>query len=483
MNQPLAQTNTAAILVAVFVSCGLALRIIFWTGPTGSDDVRYFEFAAKFLTFRSFSEVDIAVRLGFLGVIGVPAVLFDCMSAGIAMNVLLSLVNDLITIWIAYRNFGKYSAVAAAFVMAFCGINILFPSTFLPDTLLTTLFLTVINLRWLLIAGLVTGAAYSVKDNGILLLPPVALFVFLKARQQRAARSLPLACYMVGILGTVLIENTVYFAYTGHFFYRQIAMAKMNDALFGEAPLVADFVRATADHFMRFGTRHVVYGTVAMLAAVPAWVLAVHRKGTEMLIALIGGFSLVYLLAGTQSFTRLVELPFQPRYFQPVVPFASLALATGYSRAVMNGRGARLVAYGVVALFVAVPSILAAPLISGNLYRSAYFRNVATVVPLLNSSGRPIFLESQEFNALRHFLAVNTYSNLRPSQEGPGASGYYIINPDRIPESRLAEMLGGHRVFEFQLDTRTYRRYFPTVELPDFNRLGRQRVVVLEVKS
>src|SRR5262249_52626634 len=162
---------------------------------TGSDDVRYFEFAAKFLTFRSFSEVDIAVRLGFLGVIGAPAVLFNCMSAGIAINVLLSLVNDLITIWIAYRHFGSYSAVATAFVMAFCGITILFPSTFLPDTLLTTLFLTVfllveratastvMNLRQLLTAGLVTGAAYSVKDNGILLLPPVALFVFLKARQ------------------------------------------------------------------------------------------------------------------------------------------------------------------------------------------------------------------------------------------------------------------------------------------------------------
>src|SRR5262249_50100384 len=153
--------------------------------------------------------------------------------------------------------------------------------------------------------------------------------------------------------------------------------------------------------------------TAAMIAAVPAWILAMRRKGTEMLIALIGGFSFVYLLTGTQSLTRLIELPFQPRYFQPVIPFASLALATGYSRAVMNGRGARPLAYGV-ALFVAVPSILAAPLVSGNLYRSAYYRTVATVVPLLNSSGKPVFVESQEFNALRHFLAVKRYSNLRP---------------------------------------------------------------------
>src|SRR5262245_54724996 len=60
-------------VVTSFVLCGVALRIIFWTGPIGSDDVRYFDFAAKFLSFRPFSELDIAVRLVFLGVIGTPA--------------------------------------------------------------------------------------------------------------------------------------------------------------------------------------------------------------------------------------------------------------------------------------------------------------------------------------------------------------------------------------------------------------------------
>jgi 4-amino-4-deoxy-L-arabinose transferase-like glycosyltransferase len=491
MNHSLTQSKTAPTVIVSFILCGLALRVIFWTGPTGSDDTTYFDLAAKFLSFRPFGELTPAVRLVFLAVIGAPAVLLDSMSAGIAVNVLLSLLNDLITIWIAYRHFGSRAAVAAAFVMAFCGINILYPSTLLPDTLLTTLFLSVLLLveratesvvmssRWMLAAGLATGAAYSVKETGILLFPPVALFVVLKARQREAAWSSPLAVYVVGILSAALLENTIYLAYTGHFFYRQIALARANDALLNKMPLFGDFVREAADHFVRFGTRHIAYGTVAMVAAVPLWIRALRGRGIEMLIALIGGFSLAYLLAGTQSLTQLVATWYQPRYCQPVIPFAALALAKGYSDAWTNGRGARLIAYGV-ALLVAVPSVLAAPLVSGNLYNEAYYRNVAAIVPLLDSLGKPIFLEKHEFEILRHFLARGNYSNLRPTPEAADAAGYYIVSSSRIPWSGLAEKIGAQRAFEFQADTRTYRRYFPTLELPDFSPISRRQVVVLE---
>src|SRR5262245_41737003 len=164
------RVNRVPVTIASFVLCGLALRIIFWSGPTGSDDVTYFTLAAKFLSLQPFSEVTFAVRPVFLVLIGTPAVLLNSMSAGIAVNVLLSVLNDLTTIWIAYRLFGNCASIAAAFVMAFCGVNILYPSTFLPDTLLTTLFLAVflqveravasevMSWRWMLVAGLATGA-------------------------------------------------------------------------------------------------------------------------------------------------------------------------------------------------------------------------------------------------------------------------------------------------------------------------------------
>jgi hypothetical protein len=491
MDQAPPRWNTAPVIVASFVLCGLALRLVFWTGPTGSDDANYFDFAARFLSFQRFSDLHHSVRLVFFGVIGTPAVLLDSMSAGIAVNVLLSLVNDVITIWIAYRHFGDRGAAATAFIMAFSGINILYPSTFLPDTLLTTLFLgvfllaeratrsAVVSWRWMLFAGLATGAAYSVKEAGILLLPPLVVFVFLKARLTGTAWFFPLVCYALGILGAVLIENTTYLAYTGHFFYRQIALARVTEALFGPAPPLADFVRETADHFARFGTRHIAYGTVALIAAVPLWILMLRGRNTETLIALIGGFSLAYLLAGTMSLTQLVAIPYQPRYFQPVIPFAALALAKGYTDVLTSGKAARLIVYGV-ALLVAVPSILAAPLVSGNLYNEAYYRNVAAIVPLLDSLGKPIFLEPDEFDTLRHFLARESYPNVKASPSGHAAAGYYIVNPTRIAWPSLAEKIGARRVFEIQADTRTYRRYFPDLDLPDFSPLSRRQVVVLE---
>ena len=488
-----AHVNTVPIAIASFVFCGLALRIIFWTGPTGSDDVAYFTLAAKFLSLQPFSEIDFAVRPVFLILIGTPAVLLNSMSAGIALNVLFSLLNDLTTIWIAYRLFGKSASMAAAFAMAFCGVNILYPSTFLPDTLLTTLFLAVFlqveravasevtSLRWMLVAGLATGAAYSVKETGILLVPPVALFVLLKARQRKAAWSPPLACYAIGILGFVLIEATVSFLYTGHFFYRQVALAQaaMSDQFLGKTSLLRDYLREAAYHVVRFGSRHIIYGTIAIIVAVPLWIAAIRRVHLEMLIALIGGFSLLYLLVGTMSLTELVLVPYQPRYCQPIIPFAALALAKGYSAALTKGVGARLIAYSVGVLIVG-PSILAAPLVSGNMYNEPYYRNLAAVVPLLDSSGKPVFLIKQDFESLRHFLKLERYLNVRPSPEGLAAAGYYVVNPTRVHLSDFADKIAARGAFQFQADTRTYRRYFPTLELPDFTPISRRQVVVLE---
>ena len=491
MNLLLAERKTLSPLVPVFILLGLALRVIFWTGPTGSDDANYFDFAAKFVSFQPFSELHHSVRLVFLAVIGAPAVLLDSMSVGIAVNVLLSLVNDLITVWIAYRLFGERAAVAAAFVMAFCGINIVYPSTFLPDTLLTTLFLVAfllveratataaVSWRWMFAAGLATAAAYSVKETGILLVPPVLLFVFLRARQPGGRWIFPLALYGVGIAVGVLIENTIYFAYTDHFFYRQLALAKANETLLGEGSSLGKFIRETGEHLTRFATRHVAYGTVAMLAAIPLWVLMLRDRGVGRLVALIGGFTLAYLLVGTTSLTQLVALPYQPRYFQPVIPFAALALAEGYADAAAEWPAAKVVAY-IVAALVAVPSVLAAPLVAGNQYNEAYYRNVAAIAPLLISSGKPVFMERGQLDTVRHFTSRETYSGLSASSTGSTAAGYYIVNPTRTDWRQLAQQLGAEHAFEVHTDTRTYRRYFPNIELPDLSPIDRRRVVVLQ---
>ena len=83
--------------------------------------------------------------------------------------------------------------------MAFCGMNILFPSMFLTrhpvDDLLfagvpnsaTGHCSTSPNLRLMAVAGLLTGAAYAVKDPGVLLIPPVLLLYILDIPRRRVS--------------------------------------------------------------------------------------------------------------------------------------------------------------------------------------------------------------------------------------------------------------------------------------------------------
>src|SRR4030042_5275687 len=71
-----AQGNSAGypIAIAVVVTVGFFLRLIFMTGPIGSDATRYLDFANYFVSFTPFSYIDHAGgRLLFLFLIGTPS--------------------------------------------------------------------------------------------------------------------------------------------------------------------------------------------------------------------------------------------------------------------------------------------------------------------------------------------------------------------------------------------------------------------------
>ena len=101
---------------------------------------------------------------------------------------------------------------------------------------------------------------------------------------------------------------------------------------------------------------------------------AAGRRNSELLIALIGSFSFLYLLTGTSSLTRLVHLPYQARYFQPVIPFAALGLAMAFAFVGRRTPRTALWSGSAVAFVIIVPSIAAALLLSGSMYRAPYYR-------------------------------------------------------------------------------------------------------------
>ena len=71
----------------------------------------------------------------------------------------------------------------------------------------------------------------------------------------------------------------MYVAYTGHVFYRQIAVAEVHNAARGR-DLADELPRANRRALGTFVTRHAVYGSAAVLAALPCWVLMLLVDGT-----------------------------------------------------------------------------------------------------------------------------------------------------------------------------------------------------------
>ncbi|MEE8410144.1 MAG: glycosyltransferase family 39 protein, partial [Myxococcota bacterium] len=318
---------------------GVFLRLLFFTGPIGGDDSRYLHFAEQFVTLQSFDWVNHAAgRLVFLILVGIPFVLGGHAVHAALANLLFSVITDLLATYVAFRRFGWIGALIVAQVMALCGTNIIYTSAVLPDTLLTLLMLLAVlaveralgsaeereRWRWMVIAGLVTGAAYSCKDPGILLLVPVGAVVLLNQSQLCARLSL-LATYAAGLGAFLIADGLIYLAYTGDFFYRYSAIGAVHNVSIG-AHGVGEFLAVAWDHILKAVSSWRLTG-VSILAGFVLFPLALRHHPPLRLFAATGLFVSLYLLFGSSSLSRLVPLPFQPRYFQPIIPFVSLCLA------------------------------------------------------------------------------------------------------------------------------------------------------------
>ena len=88
--------------LAVLLTAGFFLRLLFYTGPIGSDDLSYFHFADKLLRGQSFAEADPedlahqGGRLVFVALVGVPAAWLGHVDFGAFANILLVTVRDVV---------------------------------------------------------------------------------------------------------------------------------------------------------------------------------------------------------------------------------------------------------------------------------------------------------------------------------------------------------------------------------------------------
>lgn len=474
------------VSTAVVITAGFFLRMLFFNGLVGSDDLSYFKFSEQLLNSLSISASDLAAsRLTFLVLVGFPGALGGNLFFSALVNVVYATLLDIIVTAFAYLRIGPRAGLIVAVFLAFGGVPMTYSGTFLPDTLLALFMVTAAilifislekdspSLGLLIVAGTLTGFAYSTKDPGVLLIPPVLLsLAFARSDLPLSLRFKMIGNYIAGFLVIWFAESLAYAFLAGDFFYKINAVANVHNAAMGRSTSVYDFVKHSWWNFHLF-FRQWDYLLVPLLLALPAWIVIVLRHRRYWLFAFAGIFITIYLVAGTSSLTRLVNLPFQERYILPVLPFAAISL--GFI-SVHYIRGNALYRTVVVALAVVLFSVgtMGAIPRAGALYFTELIRTAALVVQLL-PRGKKVFVDSRTYKGLQHVLSSRDVTRVQEFDRSskPNLAGYYLLFQRRNGKkaSDFEYMIKENNftiVNELQIDQRLMRRYYPIKEQIEF---------------
>jgi hypothetical protein len=473
------QGNSAGypIAIAVVVTVGFFLRLIFMTGPIGSDDTRYLEFANYFVSFTPFSYIDHAGgRLLFLFLIGIPnAIGGHAIYAAIA-NVCYSLVTDLMLVLFCWKTLGRRASLIAAIIMAVNPINIIYPGMILPDTLLT-LFLVASGIllyyaqqdarlknRYVKFAcsGALACFAYMCKDPGILMLPIVGVFFFFVPFDGRLRERLiaPLL-FFAGFFVVFFLDGLVYYAYTGDLFYKITATTVCHNQDIPHLG-IAGFLQTTFDNFVDTFKRGTFF-LVPLHLGLPVMFLASMVDRRTRILSCIGLFILLYLIFGSSSLSALIPLPFQVRYFQPVIPFVAIAagvLVTRYS--LFSSRVAQVLVPSIVACLIALNGASEVFLLAGTQYKSNLMKSFRTAVEVLADERQPLYVDPALHYNAQHFLQSTLYHRLLVIPEsGPLKKGYYFIDTEvsSLPHDRIEKITRLKLKLRVALDWRIANQY------------------------
>jgi hypothetical protein len=417
--------------------------LLFYTGPIGSDDVAYFHFARNLLHGQPFDTLHHhGGRLAFLAVVGVPAALLDHIHYGALANVLLLSARDVVLTLFAHRAIGGLPAIYAAAVLSLNASSTVYASTFLPDGMLSFAMagssiaaykaLSAEDRRttaWTFLAGVLAAIAYSTKDTGVLLVPPTALAILYWCRG--ATKLWAVMSYGLGCTLLVALEMLAYWGLADDPLYRLHAISGAHNQSIEPATGLLDFVRRTYWNLVAV-TSPVRTSLQVLVLFIPVAALALLDRSRRLLFPITGVFIALYLVFGTSSFTRLLPLPVQDRYFEVIVPYVALSLAMAVSMTPLS-RLARLLP--TFAAFSAGMIATAAPSVAynaGDITFSALAKN--TVLALKIAKERypelTVYASPDIHSTLEPFMEPDLYKQVQIVPiEAPLPPGLYVVHP------------------------------------------------------
>ena len=186
--------NKNLILMALIIIFALALRLIFFVGVYGSDDLGYYEFAYKAANNELGHEENFhSTRIGL---IYPTALSYRLFGVNKYTSNLLPLITSMLSIILAYQLgkllFSDKAGIMAAFLLSFYPVHVLYSSMLFPDlpsayfvALGTFLFLkadkTGTRLNYLL-SGASIGIAYLMKELSVLIFLFFGIYILYKRK-------------------------------------------------------------------------------------------------------------------------------------------------------------------------------------------------------------------------------------------------------------------------------------------------------------
>jgi hypothetical protein len=108
-------TEAYVVAIALLTLIGLVLRLTFFNGPVGSDDIRYFQSARDIVHGGRIIALDHATsRLAFLLVVGAPAALAGSIFVAGLVNIAVSVMTQVVASIFAFRELGPRAGVVVA---------------------------------------------------------------------------------------------------------------------------------------------------------------------------------------------------------------------------------------------------------------------------------------------------------------------------------------------------------------------------------
>lgn len=329
---------------------GLALRVFFFSGLVGSDDLSYAEFAVKILKGAYVPEASpLSNRIGQIAMIAVSFAIFGINSVALVLPAFLFSALQILLAYLFFARINQHRrGLFAAGIMAVIPWEVVFATRGYPDVPSSVLFAAFVLLIWPtcergptvargFVAGLMLGLAYLSKEMVLFQMifwAPCLLFWVVRKKTVSWGAFLAAGA---GAVAVFLAESVGYALTTGDFFFRLHAVASgYNETVWSGIGLYS------GEMFRRIfvmAPRSLIFDPAfcqVFAAAIIAYIFL--RKTDKALWPIFAWlvFDLAFFTVGTTSLSGFNPLPLFRRYMLVMVFPSALLLGAFLDEVICN---------------------------------------------------------------------------------------------------------------------------------------------------